>query len=424
MGEGLLYTGDQIDISVVDLPPEAVVEVRAERAIKNHYLPGAPIRLHRSSARYQADGSGRLDLAKSRPIDGSYKAASPNGLFWSMKPVDEKTVPASDDVNFEAFVDGVSVAKATFELRSSPPDLKITSVPSLPGSYFAAHPEPGKHPVIILVDGTDDLRASREVLMPQLVSKGYSVLHFATYSLVYGASRQAVDGLPSRYVDVPIDRLQDAYDWLGTQPGVDADRVGLYGFSRNGAYVLLAATKYDWVKAVAGVSPSDVVWEGWGQGVKLGTSSSYSWKGQPFPYVPYSPNWFKETAKLGRREPARLRTPMDEGRWANLERVAAARIPVESYRGPLLLAGSEQDDIWSAGHAAQNMAERRAEQGLKTTLLVFPFAGHSLLGDGQNPTVLLFEKDEVRAIQAKAMSQTWQSTVDFFEAALKSSRDD
>ena len=73
---------------------------------------------------------------------------------------------------------------------------------------------------------------------------------------------------------------------------------------------------------------------------------------------------------------------------------------------------------------SQNMAERRAEAGLETELLVFPDAGHALIGDGQNPIVLLYEGDEARPILGKAQSKTWQTTLDFFDKALKAERAD
>ena len=111
---------------------------------------------------------------------------------------------------------------------------------------------------------------------------------------------------------------------------------------------------------------------------------------------------------------------MDEGRWENPDKVSAARIPIEDYTGAVLVAGGEQDDLWSAGHMSQNIAERRAEAGLATELLVFPDAGHALLGDGQDPVILLFEEDEVRPILAKAQSKVWRSTLEFFENALMS----
>lgn len=414
----VVTAGDPLGVSAVELPAETEVEIRAERVLKHYYERGYPIRRYRSSARFRSDENGRVDLARSPALSGSYNGADPRGLFRSMKLASEDEVAPNNRVTFTAMIDGKVVASKTIEMRTAAPSYTVEEVPSLPGSYFAPHPGPGKHPVIIVVDGVDDNRQSREVFMPQLVSKGYSVFHFSTFEIIYGPGEASVEGMPTQYVDIPIDRLQKVRDWLTKREDVDADRMGLYGYSRNGAYVLLAATKFDWVKAVAGISPSDVVWEGWGDLVKLGTTSSYSWKGKPFDYVPYSENWYRETSKFGRGERGRLRTPMDEGRWANPDRVTAARIPIETYKGALLVVGGEQDDLWSAGHMVQNVAERRAEAGLETSLLVLPEAGHGITSTGYNPT-LLFEEGDKRRIESRDQARTWAATLQFFQEALK-----
>lgn len=418
LGSGDVVTaGDPIAIDALDLPSDTEVEIRAERALKNYYQRGYPVLLYRSSAVFLSDENGRVNLATSPALSGSYEGADRLGLFRSMQPVSQDTVDADDRVTLTALIDGQVVASTSFEMRTATPSFHVEEVASLPGSYFAPHPGPGRRPVIIVVDGADDNNQSREVLMPQLVAQGYSVFHFATYEVIFGPGAPSVEGLPRRYVDIPIDRLQQVRDWLVQRDDVDADRMGLYGYSRNGAYVLLAATRFDWVAAVAGISPSDVVWEGWGDGVRLGTTSSYSWNGQPFEYVPYSDNWFRETERFARGQRGRLRTPMDEGRWANPDRVPAARIPIETYTGALFVAGGELDDLWSAGHMVQNIAERRAEAGLATSLLVLPEAGHGINGTGYNPT-LLFEEGERRRIEAHAQARTWAATLEFFQEAL------
>lgn len=414
----VVIAGDPIDISVLDLPPDTQVELRAERVLKHYYQRGYPVQRYRSSAVFRSDSDGRLDLATSPALSGSYQEVDPLGLFRNMQPVSQDLVEADNRVTLTALIDGKVVSKASFEMRTIAPSYRVEDVASLPGSYFAPHPGPGRHPVIIIVDGVDSNRQNRELLMPQLVAKGYSVFHFATYEIIYGPGEPSVEGMPTRYVDIPVDRLQKVRDWLIERDDVDAERMGLYGYSRNGAYVLLAATRFDWIKAVAGISPSDVVWEGWGDGVKLGTTSSYSWKGQSLDYVPYSDNWFRETGKFARGERGRLRTPMDEGRWANPDRAASARIPIETYAGALLVAGGVEDDLWSAGTMVQNIAERRAEAGLETSLLVLPEAAHGITGTGYNPT-LLFETGEKRRVEAHAQARTWAATVEFFERALR-----
>lgn len=275
----VVTAGDPIEIALVDLAPETQVELRAERVLKHYYQRGFPVRRYSASATFRADDSGRVELATSPALAGSYEGADPIGLFRSMQLVSEDIVQEDDTVILTALVDGREVASASFVMRTASPDFRVEEVAALPGSYFAPHPGPGKHPVIIVVDGVDSNGQGRELLMPQLVAKGYSVFYFATYEVIYGPREPSVEGIPTRYVDIPIDRLQLVRDWLIDRDDVDPDRMGLYGYSRNGAYVLLAATRFDWVKAVAGISPSDVVWEGWGDRVELGTTSSYSWKG-------------------------------------------------------------------------------------------------------------------------------------------------
>ena len=66
--------------------------------------------------------------------------------------------------------------------------------------------------------------------------------------------------------------------------------------------------------------------------------------------------------------------------------MAKARIPVERYKGALLLLAGEDDQLWNSAAMAQNIAERRAEAGLATELRVYNEAGHYLIGDGWSPT--------------------------------------
>lgn len=413
-----IVAGNPVEISLAGLPPDAVVEVRAERVLENAWQLGAPLGTYRSEARFQADAAGSVDLNASPSLGGSFTGVSRSGLFWSMLPVEDDTDPSpTPDVTLTATIDGQPVARSSIRLLDRMPGYTAHEVPEFPGSSFAPHPGPGAHPVVIIVDGAENAY-SRDMLMPRLAAQGFSVFRFATYSLVYGSGRPAVEGLPTRYVDIPVDRLEGVRDWLARQPGVDADRIGLYGFSRNGAYALIAATRFPWVRAVAGIVPSDVVWEGWGDGVALGATSSYSWRGQPLAFVPYSESFLRESNKIALGRPFRLRTGMDEGRWANPHRVAPARIPIELYEGAVFLAGGELDNLWSSAQMVQNLAERRAEAGLATRFDIYPDAGHNLGGDGWTPT-LLFETGDARAAEAAAQYRTWQGMVDFLKQSLR-----
>jgi dienelactone hydrolase len=90
---------------------------------------------------------------------------------------------------------------------------------------------------------------------------------------------------------------------------------------------------------------------------------------------------------------------------------------VERYKGALLVAGGEQDSVWSSGHMAQNIAERRAEAGLDTVLMVFPEAGHNLSGHGW--TLVSASHGGTVPANAKAQRQVWGETLSFFARNLR-----
>lgn len=208
-----VIAGNPVEISLTGLPPNTEVEVRTERVLKAYWERGAPVRTYRSDARFLSDARGSVELHASPSLGGSFTGTDPSGLFWSMQPVqDGPAASETDDVKLTASIAGRAVANSSFRMLGHSPGFRAQPVPGFAGSYFAAHPSPGRHPVIIIVDGADDGSNSREMLMPRLVAQGFSVFHFATYALVYGPGRPTVEGLPTRYVGIPVDRLQAVRD--------------------------------------------------------------------------------------------------------------------------------------------------------------------------------------------------------------------
>ncbi|RZJ39134.1 MAG: hypothetical protein EON86_14760 [Brevundimonas sp.] len=64
------------------------------------------------------------------------------------------------------------------------------------------------------------------------------------------------------------------------------------------------------------------------------------------------------------------------------EREAAARIPVETYPGALMLIAGGKDAQWDSATATSAIVRSRIAAGLETVALVYPDAGHDLVGDG------------------------------------------
>ncbi len=419
----VILSGEEVQIVLKQFPRDAAVELRAERAL-NTWQPNTKPALYRSQARFRTSAAGSLDLATATPLEGSYRTADVRGLAWSMKPTGE-SAPGdwpTDRLRFTALIDGEVVAEASLTIHGARDDVIVEDIgDAFPGAVFAHLPGRQRRPAIIVLGGSEGYDWVARSVSPQFASRGYAVLGLPYHAPAF-IPRRDLDMLPKSFTDIPVDRLQSAYEWLRGRDDVDADRIGVYGVSKGAEFSLIAATRMDWIDAVAAIVPSDVVWEGFGAfDAAAGTRSSFSWKGEPLPFVPYD-NIQAEFSAMGTGGGAVLRRPHDHGRAAHPDRAVAARIPVETYRGALLVAGGMLDAIWGSGPMAQSIAERRAEAGLDTTTLVFWGAGHALTGDGWSPTTQLdagpMSMGGLPAETAQAQAETWRSTLAFFNTHL------
>lgn len=419
-----VVAGEPLRIVLKGFARNAEVTVSAQRPVPA-FMPGQPTRLFKSEVVYRSTHAGTLDLATARPLRGSYSGPDLRGLFWSMQPVEGAT-PAADwpasQVRISASQDGNEVATATVTLREARADIVVEPVgDALPGALLARLPDGIRRPAIIVLGGSEGGDWFAKAMAPRLASYGYAVLGLPYYAPTW-LQRADLASLPSDFVDIPVERLQQAREWLAGRDDIDADRIGVYGVSKGAEFALLASTKFDWIDAVAAIVPTDVVWEGWGmQGVIPGGRASFAWRGEPLPFVPYR-DMAAEFARMGTGEAA-LRRAHDHGRADHPGRANDARIPVERFTGALLVAGGMQDAVWGSGPMAQAIAERRAAAGLATVNMTFYDAGHALSGSGWSPTTQLggagMNMGGTAVGTAHAQAATWDATLKLFAEALQ-----
>jgi dienelactone hydrolase len=418
-----VLAGQPLRIVLTGVPPDTDITLHTTRLVPEFTGGQRP---YTAQARFRTDAQGRVDLAAQAPLSGSYSGADVRGLFWSMTPEPGAAAPATpQQVRLQARgAGGAVLAEQVLQFQPSDPAVQRRPAAPFEGAVFASLPGAAKRPALILLGGSEGgAMITRDA--PVWASRGYAVLALPYYSPMgwgpNGPTPAELPGLPSAFADIPVDRLQQARDWLAQQPEVDAARIGVMGTSKGAEFALLAAARMPWVRAVVAIVPTDVVWEGWGMGIAAGTRSGFSWQGKPLPFVPYL-DFDKEFAGFATGAEVRIRRPQDKGRAAHPGRVPAARIPVEDIAAPVLVAGAHDDQIWDSGSMAQAIADRRAQAGRTTVSLVFKDAGHYLGGTGWAPTTQYnagpMKSGGTPEATARAQAQTFEQTVAFLRQHL------
>jgi dienelactone hydrolase len=409
---------------IVDLPP-TIVNGESVNVVLQGFTPGDRVTIEaelndpadgvaRSRAVFVAPNSGMIDLSRDAPVEGTYQGADAAGLFWSMRSAGgDPAVPIG--LSIRARVGDHIVAQDRADFAPLPAGVTMRDVAEFTGARLYRPEQPGRYGVIILLGGSEGGSDFGRRMGPILAARGFATLALPYY--VTGWSREELPGLPRAFVNIPVDRLESVRRWITTQDDLDPARIGIHGVSKGGEFALIAASRMPWLRAVSAIVPSDVVWEGWGDGSPDGVPSSFAWRGQPLPFVPYQ-GMSDAISALSRGEFRALSVPHLEGRRLSPERVTAARIPIERFQGALLVAGGDRDTTWPSGEMVRAIAERRAAAGRRTVALSFADAGHALAGTGWSP--LDWEGRPVPAANdARAQTQVHAAVISFFDRELR-----
>jgi dienelactone hydrolase len=423
-----LLQGDPVEISLTGLPANQDVKIRAERIVSEWGTEKKV--LYRAEAVFAVGADGMLDLARTAPkpgTGGAYKRADPRGLFWSMVPITGEITPERSSLEVtltaRAIASNEVIAEKMLTFIKALPNVKTESVDKFAGALFAIQrtDTKRKRPAIIVLGGSEGgSQVTRGAA--QLASYGFAVLALPYYSpAVWPSQKAELPTLPAAFADIAIDRLNEARAWLKTRDDVDATRIAIHGTSKGAEFALLAGVHLPWVTSIVAVVPSDVVWEGWGPNVEPGKRASFALNGKPLPFVPYE-DFANEFMGFQTGDDVRIRRPQDKGRATNPAAAAAARIPVERIKVPVMVIAGQEDQVWNSAMMAHNVAERRAEAKLETVSLIYTDAGHYLSGTGYSPTTQ-YDAGQMKgggtpAGNAHAQADAWPKTITFLKRTL------
>jgi hypothetical protein len=276
---------------------------------------------------------------------------------------------------------------------------------SLFGNYYPA-PGPGRQPAILLLGGSEG-GLSRDIRLQALLLQraGFTVLHLAYFN---------VPGKSSKLERVPLETFASALDWLKARPEVDPDAIALAGYSKGAEAALLTASRYPGLRAVVAGMPSSVAWDALSmRSYIFGGISSWTEGGRDLPSLAYGPG--DETDRL---------LPRFANALATLDRHPEVVIPVERFRGRLLMLCGARDTLWPSCPMAEQVAARARHAGGPTVeLLTYPEAGHGVMGGPVPPDHPLMRPwrrtGGAPGADSAARADSWPRIVRFLNAALR-----
>ncbi|WP_162308293.1 alpha/beta fold hydrolase [Segeticoccus rhizosphaerae] len=181
-------------------------------------------------------------------------------------------------------------------------------------------------------------------------------------------------GLPQVPREVPLELFGQAAGLLAE----DCDAICLIGLSYGAEAALLTASLVGGVSATVAIAPTDVAWEGHVDREEDPARSKWTSDGRPVPFVPLDRSWQPPAGK-----PAFIESYRRSRLRAAPEQLRLATIPVERFRGELVLIAGGDDQIWPSVEASARIVARRESAGLGTVLVTDDRAGHPVVLPGE-----------------------------------------
>lgn len=426
-----LLTGEPLQVSARGLRPGETVTLIGTRDMEKweQSADGAWARrrvIVQAWATFRADRRGAID-ANNAPLAGTWSNADARGLLWSGFPAGAPELnghqapdlprPAANQM-LVALVRGdavLSTHSITLNYFAAGVRSEIVAEPGLSGA-FALPPMPGRYPVVVLLHGSEGgSRSSAEAQARRFASRGFAALAINYFAWPH----EAIPGVSQVHINTPIEMIATARDWLAHQPEVDVERFALYGVSKGAEFTASAAARYTWIDAAIPCVGSDMVWEGYGRDPIPGEQmSSWSWQGQPLPYVHVPlPDYQRWPINTQRYEEALAQLGPAE--------IEAARIPVERSNAAFLIIGGDRDEVWASGRMSRNLEQRLRTHSPARIVetAIYPMAGHQICGDGNFPIRLYSvqrTEPDAKDLEAEGIAtvDAWERTIRFLHDVL------
>lgn len=276
----------------------------------------------------------------------------------------------------------------------------------------------GKHPAILLLGGSEggDMMSRAA---PGFAAKGYVAASVAYFGL---------PGLPRTLEDIPVETVGKALDDIAKRGDVDPSRIAIMGISKGGEFALLAASTYAQIHAVVAAVPSPFAWQGIAQGPSA-PESSWTIGGKAVPYVAYSSTMGQIfMTAFTQHKALDLRPGYAASMQENKAQIAPAMFKLENIRGPVMMLGADEDQIWDSDAQSQigMLYLAQHHHPYADVFLHYAGAGHIFLFSSPDRPMTQASMGPIALLlggtaqaNAAAAAQAWPRIYAFLDSALQ-----
>ncbi|MDG5821793.1 acyl-CoA thioester hydrolase/BAAT C-terminal domain-containing protein [Natronococcus sp. A-GB7] len=346
---------ESFELTIDNLPTETPVEVTMESQSGIE-----------ASVTVETDADGRIDLARSPIVDGDVPIGFDvpttvaliqfaSGSFWEYQPSEKEQLIYHVETADEDF--------GSVKLTRSHLDREAYEEPDheeLVGEVFT--PRSGDEgPGVLVLHGSEGEPLFDHAIA--LAQRG-----FTAFALHYFGG----PSLPEDLVEIPLEYVETAAQWLLDHKRVSTDQIGALGVSKGAELGLLAGTWIDEIGPVVSIVGSGLVWEGGETIDDPPGTSSWSINGEPVPYVPYDTDAFEDGIS-GRELFA------ESLEAASTEMIEDATIALEEIDGDVLLVSADDDWLWPTTRLHQIAIDQfETTDDLPIEHLRYENAGHGI----------------------------------------------
>ena len=332
-----------------------------------------------SSAEFEADANGQIDISTMAPRSGTYSGIDPYGFFWSMGLDPESTDKSRFSHNslapltytFTITPEGEKPVQETLTRLVTVDGIKKTAVTEdgLAGTLFLPAGE-GPFPAVIVLGGLEG-GIPTDSYAVQLANQGYASLALAYFK---------APGTPDNFAEIQLEYFASALHWLKSQKFVDPAKIAIVGTSTGAGAALLVASHYPEVTAVAGFMPAPFIFQ------SIDTmglpKSTFTAHGEPLPFIPIAslpptPDNLQTSYFLRLFVGNLIAQPISY--------LSAALIPVDMIKGQVLMQTALDDRFYSSAALSQYAYSPSID------FTAYKGTGHTLGGYGlpNTPTTIL-----------------------------------